>query len=302
MFVGFTFVSNANDRRSQLRLQLSAAIVCGVIVLQQLRVLEWVPGPPSSWRRVLVSAFALATGGSGGEVGTAIFAMISAASAAAGIAVLRQRGCAMWRPAALIAFAVPVLLVLLDRDQLAERFLLLPIVGVQLLFAVSVSELLGRTGLARVAGFALLALFVAGTAADLVDFFRLGRGDVRGAVAFIESRSNGPTIRVGSDQDFPAALSLSYYRSNAQRIRFVPDDAWSSEPVDWLLIWRSSNAYQREGGSASSTFAHEDLAALAAATPPTTLSDPAGRRFLFERSFPAHRISGLDLFVYRRIQ
>lgn len=300
MFIGCVFAHKQEDRRAQLRFQLPAAILSGAIALQQLQVLTWVPGPPSSWPRVLMSGFALAVGGGGGEITTALFAVIALASGVIGTVILRQRDCMMWRPAALVSFAIPALLVLVDRDQLAERFMLLPIVGIQLLFAIAAAEAIGRGGLTRAAGIAVLALFLASTALDLRDFFRFGRGDVRGAVAFIESRSNAPSIAVGSDQDFPAALSLGYYRSSAQRVRFVANDAWSRDPVDWLLIWRSSNQFQRGSGSPSPTFDHENLAALAAPPPPEKLSDREGRSFEFERVFPAHRLSGLDLFVYRR--
>lgn len=300
LLVGTAWAAQAEERREQLRLQLPAAFLSGGIAAQQLVTLAWVPGPPTDWVAVVSSSFALALGSPGGARTNAVIGSIAAILGLRGVVILARRGCPLWLASALIAFAIPVALAILDPDQLVERFMLLPIVVLQLLCVVTVCDLLTRSSPAKACAIALLAAFVGGTALDLARFAAQGRGNVQGAFAFIEEQSDRGEIRVGSDQDFPAGLALSYYRESAARIRFVRHEDWPSDGVDWLLIWRGANDDHRLPGSPPAQFGHEILAELAAPTPAPSVSDAEGRRFVFERHFPAHRLSGLDVFVYRR--
>jgi len=136
-----------------------------------------------------------------------------------------------------------------------------------------------RSGRWIVAG--ALALAVAGNAVPVARLLRDGRGHYREAIAFMESRTAGREVTVGSDHDFRNGKVLGFHAAHMDLpvpVRYLPAGEAVEAPA-WYLLHRME---------------------LGPAVAPA-VTGPRGRTYRYAATFPHAGLSGWTWLVYQRV-
>ncbi len=142
----------------------------------------------------------------------------------------------------------------------------------------------------KAAAAAAAAALAAGSAAQLVDFYRYGRGQYREGIRYMSARSEGDVVEIGSVQnDRRLAVVLWYYgslRPVAKKIRFVEGAAFRPSGPEWLVIDFGMNERDEAGGFDR--------------PPRPRWPRSPGENYRLERQFPFAGPSGFLWNVYRK--
>ena len=141
--------------------------------------------------------------------------------------------------ATVLAF-VPAFLFLWPRDKfLHPRYLYVAVPFLLLLLARTLGGWLRGSARAKVVAAGVLTAFVVVNARPTATFIRLGRGDYRGAAAFILDHSAAPTVVVGSDHHPPSTyMVLDYYARGlrpGKRLAFMRGTRWDGQWPQWIV-------------------------------------------------------------------
>jgi hypothetical protein len=196
--------------------------------------------------------------------------------------LLRRRALGEPREAAFFAVAIvlapALVLSVLDESRLptlGTRYFVCPSFAFLILFA----RALGST-FERLAARALFVAYLALGTATSVLFAGDGRGDYRGAVAFMAAHSEQDPITVSTDHDFRNRIMLRHYRHLVEppgRLVYVPGAGAASRPTEWYLAHRVPGA---------------------APAPEFVLH--AGRRYRQVAAFGASALIGFRCYLYHR--
>jgi hypothetical protein len=194
---------------------------------------------------------------------------------------LRRRALGDPREAAFFAVAIALapalVLSVLDESRmptLGTRYFVCPSFAFLMLFARGLASGFERLP-ARLLFVAYLAL---GTATSVL-FARDGRGDYRGALAFMATHSERDPITISTDHDFRNRLLLRHYRGlvTPRRLVYVPDTGAGSRPTEWYLAHR-----------------------VPGAEPAPEFVMHAGRRYRQVAAFGAPVLIGFRCYLYHR--
>ncbi|HTS01350.1 MAG TPA: hypothetical protein VMN04_02425, partial [Thermoanaerobaculia bacterium] len=194
---------------------------------------------------------------------------------------LRRDGDDGWLFFAVVVFASPAAVVAATGYTILEpRHVSLSILFLLVLLA-RVAASLGRRGrAARAAAAAGLLVFAGGNLHRFASFAREGRGHYLEALREIARESPGPSVSIGSDNDFRNGLTVSFYEAYLPpgvRIVYVPRDRWPLEGPDWVIV----HATEADAVAAASI-------------------EAAGIRYVLDREWRFAGPSGLCWFVYRK--
>jgi hypothetical protein len=126
----------------------------------------------------------------------------------------------------------------------------------------------------------VLAVSIAGNGAHVLPLIQQGRGHYSAAVSMMAAQTSDPVLTVGSDEDFPNRIVLSYYAETVareKRIEYVRARDWSERSP----VWYVSRSIEYPSDVVS----------------PNIMVH--GRVFELVRSFPYGGISGWNWSVYR---
>jgi hypothetical protein len=136
-------------------------------------------------------------------------------------------------PLGLIAILLPV--------PLSVRYFMISVATSLLLLAAGWAALLRRGVAGHGMGLTLLAVFVAGNAANTGNLLRFGRGEYLAALRFIEKNSDGREVVITSDHDFRNAMLVNYYKRHLARpdsIRYANGPTLNEGGADWVIVHR----------------------------------------------------------------
>lgn len=198
------------------------------------------------------------------------------------VLLLRRRALGDPRQAAFFAVAIALapalVLSVLDESRmptLGTRYFVCPSFAFLILFARG----LGST-FERLPARALFLTYLALGTATSVLFAGDGRGDYRGAVAFMATHSERNPITVSTDHDFRNRILLRHYRhlvAPPKRLLYIPYAVAASRPTEWYLAHR-----------------------VPGAAPAPEFVQLAGRRYRQVASFGASALIGFRCYLYHR--
>lgn len=129
----------------------------------------------------------------------------------------------------------------------------------------------------------LLALFLLGQSAHLLRFSEKGRGGCGRALAFMEEKTAGDTILVGSSDDYLNIKILTFYSQflkPGKNIFYVSNADLPTDPPDWFIVVRHEPGLNLENG----------------------IRIGKNHDYRLVRVFRYSGFSGLDWFLYQRFR
>jgi hypothetical protein len=213
----------------------------------------------------------------------AVGGVLAVACLGAGLFRLRQIGSDAWIffIAAIVVFPI-VLIAVRGSDLIYTRHFIVGTAFVLILLSILLGALWDRGQVARAVCVLFLLTFAAVNGAHLKNLVANGRGRYRTAIRYIDEHSGRPAVVLGADHDFRIGVVLDYYLPRTAiptQIRFVKQDSWPAEGPEWVLMQKES---------------------FEPATPDASgMTDGAGNRYGFVRSFPSAPLSGLHWFLYK---
>jgi hypothetical protein len=197
-----------------------------------------------------------------------------------GLIVLHRMGSDQWVFYATGILVSPIAALAVQPGDLHfERYFFVSAALALLLLARMLGALAVRVPLA--AG-AAVVLFLAGQAPRIQRLVVDGRGHYAEAVTYMVAHTPSRPVRVASDHDFRNGLVISYQASRLRlgkdQLDYLAAQELARSGADWYVVHRPG----------------DDPA------PPPVFTDPGGRAYRLETSFPSAPLSGYRWFLYRR--
>jgi hypothetical protein len=164
------------------------------------------------------------------------------------------------------------------------RYFIVALAFMLLLIARVLGRLCESSGLGKVACAVFCSLFVALNAQSVGSLFKYGRGQLGEAVNFMAENAREQPPSFGGQQDFRIQFMLGFYWREMMKNRpakYYDHDHWPFEGPEWVVFHRESF------------------------TPPVPpgkrFTDKFGNWYELARAFPTAPLSGVHLFLYRKI-
>jgi hypothetical protein len=237
-------------------------------------------GPIYPLTEVIAQTLSLAGGGPDGA-GQMAGALVVLLAFLASLAVL-WRVDRDWCLLAILAIVLmpALLLAAVGRKEVYPRYFVIPIALLNLTFAFALATVWNAgPRRARTAGALALIAALLGNGIHVVRLLEFGRGGNLRLVRFLEERTAGKEIGVGSDFDFRNRMVLlfySQYLSDPRRLHYYAQNQWPDHGPEWLLIHDLDRRF----------------------VPAAELTDPLGRQFHLVRFYPYAGLSGWCWAVY----
>jgi hypothetical protein len=230
---------------------------------------------------ILVATLSYLVGGPASGAGAALAALAAALACGVAITALRREGRGEWVFFLVVIAVSPGLLLVATRPEvLFVRYFLVSFAFGLLLIAGLLARL-ARHGRVGAAGAALVAAaMTVGNGIHIADLLQHGRGAFRAALLAIAEGDDSETIPfAGTHPRYDAMMVAFYgdYLDPEHRLRYLPPEAWGSEPPAWILASRRDRSL-----------------------PPREETILAGARYRRVASYESAPLSGKDWFVYRR--
>ena len=180
----------------------------------------------------------------------------------------------------------PLAMAALDQGTLHYvRYFIVALAFLLLLFGRLLGWLFetGRTG--KIATIAFCSAFIALNALSISALFNYGRGHISEAINFMAKNADpAEEISFAGEQDFRIEFILAFYwreMMDGKSANYYNHDRWPSTGPEWVLFHRDS---------------------MTEPVPPgRRFTDRFGNTFELVRTFPTAPLSGVHLFVYRRV-
>ena len=196
-------------------------------------------GPTLSVGEVLVRTLSWTLGGPATPAAAvALGALVVAVSVANAVSLWRA-GNDRWILDVSVVFVAPLLtMVVLQPEFLVPRYFLMSITFFLLTLAHVVVRLMKMGGGGAVAGAAVLVLYIAGNAAHIAPFLRLGKGEYVAAVRYMGAHTSGDYIDVTKLPDTNPMILRYHARQPVagKSVRYVPGRSLSEHPAEWLIV------------------------------------------------------------------
>jgi hypothetical protein len=182
-----------------------------------IRGMEVAGGPTYRLWPLLIKTASYTLGGPGSGAAAGIIALLAVAALCVALIYLMVEGDARWIFYAVV-IAAPFALIAIQRpEQLYVRYFMISVAASLLLLAAGCAALFRRSFAGTAMALALLAVFAAGNAANIISLLRFGRGQYLAALHFMEKHSNGGNVLITSDQDFRNGRLVNYYKRYLER-------------------------------------------------------------------------------------
>ena len=239
-------------------------------------------GPPYSLPPVLADALAYGAGVTAGGVARWLVAGLFLVAFAVSLGWQVRRGDDRWFFSLVSVVAAPVLVLAVSRPPfLFVRYFALQLSLLLLAVGTWVAYGLRLRGTPRLWAIVALSAYLLGNGVALRTFWREGRGAHKQALVRMCEETVGRPVTVASDHDFRNRTTLEYHARSLGpgcRVEYVPRTALPTDGADWVIL-HSLDPDER---------------------PRATRLQWGGQRYVFDRSYLAHRLSGLTWHLYRR--
>lgn len=197
-------------------------------------------GPAWSLEQVLSRTLAWTLGGPDAAVWALALGALASAVLAADALLLRRAGSDRWVfDTTAVLWAPTLAVVALQPGFLAPRYFLLPVTFFLLAWAHVLARLLAGRPLARLVGVALLSLSVAGNAAHIAPYLRLGKGEYAAALRYIVEHTEGEFVDVARYPDTASPMLLQFYAPRVpggDRLRYFRHRRLPAGGVEWFVV------------------------------------------------------------------
>ena len=254
------------------------AMVLLALYFLDLRYLEQLGGAPMTMAHGLGRLLALTMGWPGKDVASSLIVLVPLALICLlQVVELREAGDAMWLLMMLI-YAVPVVCILLLKPAFfSPRYFLVVVPFVYVPVAMML-ERLSKNRMAPATLTVVCGIFLVAQGYLYTKFLEVGRGQFSEALHFVLERT--PTPLLASNQDFRAAVELSYFAPRVpggKGIAYLTARNPGHLTPDWYIV--HGEGYEEPG--------------------PATLDFPNGTRWYRAAYFGASELSGQALTIYR---
>lgn len=182
--------------------------------------------------------------------------------------------------AILIAFPLAFALVY-QTESLYVRHFLVSMVFLMVLIACCLTALYQRGSWSRIACLVLLACYLTANAIQIRKLFLYGRGQYTAAIRYIQEHTAGSVATVSADQVFRVPFELNFIAAgmDGKRVVYLDPNKWPANGPEWLILNKESFADPAPDSN--------------------EVTDPAGRRYAFVKTFASSPLSGLHWNLYR---
>ncbi len=237
-------------------------------------------GPVYSPAEVVLQTLSLFAGGAWNGKSAATAALCVSAAAVGCLAILVRAGDRRWFLYLWILLLSPGGLFLgMQRQEVYPRYFIISAAFLCLMLGQGFAWIWswGRTG--RLASIALLAGVMIFNGMHIARLIKVGRGQYRDALVWMQGETSHPEIHVGSDHPFRNGMIVSYYERTLQkRIVFHTDLARAEDAPEWLILHSLDMAPRFD----------------------PEISPPSGLHYRLIRIFPYAGLSGWYWAVYRK--
>jgi hypothetical protein len=180
----------------------------------------------------------------------------------------------------------PLTMALVDRGTLHYiRYFIVALGFLLLLFGGMLGHLFETGRVGKIATIAFCSTFIALNAWNIGALFKFGRGHISDAIDFmVKNASPTEEISFAGEQDFRIEFILGFYwreMMGEKPAKYYKHDRWPSTGAEWVLFHKDS---------------------MVAPIPPgKRFTDKFDNAFELVRTFPTAPLSGVHLFVYRRV-
>ena len=266
-----------------LRLHAAPALTLLLLYLVDLRHLTVGGGPPTVANEIVARSVGFSLGLPVAPSLAPAYAILALGLLALGLFRLARERDDLWI-LFLVAIALsPATVFAVMRPGVIElRYFLIGIALFLILLARLLAGALRAGGARRAAALAGLAVFLAGSGVHTARFLELGRGGFQAALRTMAEQSAGPTIVVGSDQDFRNGIVLRFYARllpPGRTLDYRERGRWPEAGPEWIVVHRR-------------------------ARPPRPLAEisfPAAGSYRLAAEFDHAAISGFYWGLYRRV-
>jgi hypothetical protein len=176
----------------------------------------------------------------------------------------------------------PVMLIAIRGSNLIySRHFIIAMAFLLILFSFVLASLYDRGGCRRVLCLSILALYLLANGAQLIGFFKYGRGQYAEALRFMAAESKRPVVTIGGDSDFRILTMLEFYvprTLGGRTAHYYDHDLLPKEGPEWMIC--------------------DEESFLDPALWPKQLADGQGNQYDLVRTFPASPISGMHWFIF----
>jgi len=179
----------------------------------------------------------------------------------------------------------PILLAIIHHsDAIYVRHFIVGMAFFLLLFSYVLAALWQRGRPGRALCVLLMAGYLAVNGWQTLSLFKYGRGHYGEAARYLVGHTAGPVATIGGDHDFRIAFVLQFYAreiTSDKQMRYYPINSWPKGGPEWFVCHQES---------------FEDPV-----PPGPELTDAAGNRYEFVKTFQTAPLSGLHWFVYHNL-
>jgi hypothetical protein len=190
---------------------------------------------------LLIKTASYTLGGPGSGAAGGIMALLAAAALCVALICLMLDRDDRWIFYAVVIVAPLALIAIQRPEQLYVRYFIISVALFLVLLAAGCAALIRRSFAGTAMALALLAMFVAGNAANTAKLLQFGRGQYLTAIRFIEAHSNDRQVVITSDHDFRNGMLVNYYKRYLARpdsVRYANGATLNEQGADWLILHR----------------------------------------------------------------
>jgi len=230
-------------------------------------MLAWIwGGPNASWLQYV-------TGG------------LAAIGLLAGVLLLIKQRSDEWIFFTGVAVVVPLCMPLFEHGTLHYvRYFIVAFGFILLLLGRLLARMWQSRGLGKIACSLLVLLFLVLNARDIGSLFKYGRGQLGDAVRFMAEKSKEQPLTFGGDQDFRIKFMLSFYwraLMGDKEAVYYDHENWPTTGPEWAVFHKESFTQPVPPGK--------------------NFTDKYGNWYELVRTYPTAPLSGVHLFLYRKI-
>lgn len=275
-----------DKRREILRLvalHLPVLVFVLFIYLALVKGMKVGGGPVFSAPIVLGQALSVAVGGGKNGWPALFSALAGLALAAACLRFFRRLRDERFFFYAMVLAAAPLAVLIMARPgRLYFRYFVVCFPFFYLALARVMASLLGGRRREKLLALGLAAALLLSNGLLIARFLDAGRGGYPEAIRFMAANTAGPSITVGSDDDYMGPKMLMFYARllpPGKEMLYAPEEAIPQAPPLWFLLQPQDPDEKAR----------------------SMIALPGGARYILMRSYPYSGFSGISWYLYRRL-
>jgi len=257
----------------------------GTLYLIDLRYLQIGGGTPISVLDGYGATLAWVLGGPNASWLQRITGVITAIGLLAGLAILMKERSDEWVFFLGAIIVIPLSMPLFEHGTLHYvRYFIIAFAFMLLLLGSVLGRLWQSRSAGRIACSLFLLLFAAINAQDIRSLFKYGRGHLADAVQFMAENAKEQPVGFAGQQDFRIEFMLGFYwraMMGDKPANYYDHDHWPNEGPEWVVFHKESFTQPVPPGK--------------------RFTDKFGNWYELTRTYPTAPLSGVHLFIYRKI-